>query len=182
MSQPTADRLFPVPSNAVGRSFLAQTGAGRHASGPREAADPRLDLAPDAADRLGASSEPRPLLRILLVEDDSLIGLLLGDVLTDMGHEICAIEATETGAVEAAARFMPDLMIVDAWLDEGSGVSAVRRILHAGFVPHIFVSGDRLENLPLDPAAVILRKPFFASELASAILRALAARPGTPPS
>ena len=33
-------------------------------------------------------------LRIMVVEDDMLIGMLLGEMLEAMGHEICAIERT----------------------------------------------------------------------------------------
>jgi DNA-binding response OmpR family regulator len=53
-------------------------------------------------------------LRILLVEDDCVIGMFLGMTLEHMGHEVCAIESTEAAAVAAAERYRPDLMIVDA--------------------------------------------------------------------
>jgi DNA-binding response OmpR family regulator len=68
-------------------------------------------------------------LNVLVVEDDALIGMLFADVLAAMGHDVCAIEATEADAVAAAARYKPDLMIVDARLRDGSGVSAVEEIL-----------------------------------------------------
>ena len=47
------------------------------------------------------------VLRILVVEDDALIGMLLAEVLVGMGHEVCAIEANEADAVAAAARCRP---------------------------------------------------------------------------
>ena len=36
----------------------------------------------------------RPL-RILLVDDDAMIGTLLAELLDEMGHVVCGIEATE---------------------------------------------------------------------------------------
>jgi len=33
-----------------------------------------------------------------------------------MGHDVCALEITEAGAVAAAAQYRPNLMIVDARL------------------------------------------------------------------
>ena len=87
-------------------------------------------------------SESMKALRVLVVEDEILIGMLLADALGAMGYEVCAIEPTETGAVAAAARCNPDLMIVDARLRDGSGVSAVEEILRAGWVPHVFISGE----------------------------------------
>jgi CheY-like chemotaxis protein len=116
-----------------------------------------------------------PALRILIVEDNAIIAMLLETTLADMGHEVCAIEGTETGAVAAAARLRPDLLIVDAGLSEGNGISAVDRILRGGFVPHVFVSGHDLRPETLNPRAVRLSKPYDARDLHAAIQSALAA-------
>jgi two-component system, response regulator PdtaR len=114
-------------------------------------------------------------LKILVVEDYTLIAMLLGETLAEMGHGVCAVEATQAGAVKAALRYRPDLIIVDAVLREGNGVSAVEEILSAGFVPHLFVSGDIKKVLALRPGAVAIEKPFREPELIQAIHRALAA-------
>ena len=111
-------------------------------------------------------------LRVLVVEDDALLAFFLGEMLEGMGHFVCATEATEAGAVSAATLFRPDLMIVDAHLREGSGISAVEQILQTEFLPHVFVSGAQV-SAPRR-GAVILHKPFFEADLASAIHRALA--------
>ena len=113
-------------------------------------------------------------LRVLVVEDDAMIAMLLAEILTELGHTACAVAATEADAVAAAVRDQPDLMIVDAGLREGDGVSAVERILLAGFVPHIFVTGDPWRVQALCPGAIVLKKPFFEPELVQAIERALA--------
>ncbi|SDR54237.1 Response regulator receiver domain-containing protein [Rhizobiales bacterium GAS191] len=112
-------------------------------------------------------------LSVLVVEDDALIAMLFADVLAEMGHDVCAIEATEAGAVAAATRCRPDLMIVDARLAMGSGVSAVEAILRDGFVPHVFVSGDVMSVQALRPGAVVIQKPFREPDLVRAIQRAL---------
>jgi CheY-like chemotaxis protein len=114
-------------------------------------------------------------LRILVVEDEPLIAMLLADILAEMGHSICAVEATETGAVAAAKKYRPQMMIVDDGLIEGSGTSAIERILLSGFIPHVFVSGGDLDRERLDPRAVVLQKPFFEADLAGAILKATGA-------
>jgi DNA-binding response OmpR family regulator len=112
-------------------------------------------------------------LRVLLAEDDDLIGVLLADILREMGHEVCAVEGTMGAAVIAAARYKPDLMIVDARLGDGSGVSAVEEILRVGFVPHLFMSGNIAPVRARRPDAVVLEKPFREAELMHAIQRAL---------
>jgi CheY-like chemotaxis protein len=115
-------------------------------------------------------------LRILIVEDEAIVAMLFADLLVAMGYEVCAIEATESGAVAAAVRCKPDLMIVDAHLVDGSGVSAVAAILRAGFVPHVFVSGDPLRDQPRALGSVVLQKPFREADLVRAIASALKAK------
>ncbi len=112
-------------------------------------------------------------LRILVVEDDAMIAMLLADMFAAMGHDVCAIEATEAGAMAAAVQCRPDLMIVDARLGDGSGVSAMEEILRTGFVPHIFISGDISTVRALKPDAVAIQKPFDESDLVRAVQRAL---------
>jgi len=113
-------------------------------------------------------------LRILVVEDDALLQMLMCETLTCMGHEVCAVAATEAEAVAAAARSLPDLMIVDSRLETGSGLEAVRQILLAQAIPHVFVSGDALAADLLGPGAVALQKPYQERDLARAIALAMA--------
>ena len=109
----------------------------------------------------------------LVVEDDAMIGILITELLAGMGHDVCAIATTEADAVTAAIRYRPDLMIVDAHLGRGSGVSAVEEILRGGPLAHVFVSGDPGRVQALRPGAVVVRKPFRQAELVRAIEIAL---------
>lgn len=112
-------------------------------------------------------------LRILVVEDDWMVGPLLAEILEDLGHVVCAVEIDAVNAIAAAERDHPDLMIVDVGLGDESGLSAVTEILKRGFVPHVFVTGDILRDLALGPGAVLIQKPFRGSDLVTAIQRAL---------
>ncbi|BBK39934.1 hypothetical protein STAQ_50120 [Allostella sp. ATCC 35155] len=115
---------------------------------------------------------PKPL-RILVVEDEAVIAVLLAEVLAAMGHDVCGVENSEEAAVIAAARCQPDLMIVDVGLRTGSGVAAVAQIIGHHFIPHIFVTGRRLSSEGLHPGAVVLQKPFDEDDLEQAMRRAL---------
>jgi DNA-binding response OmpR family regulator len=112
-------------------------------------------------------------LNVLVIEDDAVIGMLLGEMLVEMGHSMCAVAATEADAVIAAAQYGPDLMIVDARLGDGSGIAAVDEIGRSGRIPHLFVSGDASRVRTLRPGAMVLQKPFRESELVRAIERVL---------
>jgi CheY-like chemotaxis protein len=115
-------------------------------------------------------------LRVLVVEDNAVIGMLLSLTLEAMGHEVCAVEATEDGAVAAALRCSPDLMIVDMMLAHGNGASAVATILQTRHVPHILMSGAPIQADA--QGRVVLRKPFAEAELVQAIERAIRASTG----
>ena len=114
------------------------------------------------------------MLRILVVEDDAMVAMFLSMTLEQMGHNVCAIEATEWGAVKAASALRPDLIIVDAGLSSGDGVSAMERILEAGPMPHIFASGDLARVTARRPDALVIQKPFNEAELEQAIRGAMA--------
>jgi CheY-like chemotaxis protein len=114
-------------------------------------------------------------LRVMIVEDDSVIACLLAELIEALGHEVCAIESSESGAVAAARRSKPDLMIVDAHLRNGSGIGAVETITDIGHVPHIFVTGDAKTVRTLKPDATVIQKPYFELDLVLAIQSALSA-------
>jgi two-component system, response regulator PdtaR len=155
------------------------------------AADPQslifgaeMSHATDTAKALARASlaelegKPMKALRILVVEDDAMIGVLLAETLEDLGHVVCAVETDAANAVAAAARHHPDVMIVDVGLGEASGVAVVKEILLSGFVPHVFATGDALRDLSLGSEAVLIQKPFRGPDILRAIERALATKGG----
>jgi CheY-like chemotaxis protein len=111
--------------------------------------------------------------RILLIDDDTMIAMLLSEMLEEMGHHVGVTAATEAEAVTTAATYKPDLMIVDACLANGSGIGAVDQILKSGFIPHLFISGNIAKVRALRPDAVLLEKPFEERALMRAIASAL---------
>jgi DNA-binding response OmpR family regulator len=107
-----------------------------------------------------------------------MIGLLLMEILEEMGHTVCGIVATEEDAVIGAARLQPSLMLVDVNLHQGSGVSAMQRILKQGPRPCVFMSGAPGQFGW--PTATVLRKPFAERELVLAIERVVGPAVATP--
>lgn len=106
-------------------------------------------------------------LKVLVIEDDELISMLLREILEDLGHHVCATVATEEDAVLVADRCKPDLMIVDEHLRQGTGASAVERILLNRSIPYVFISGAHVHGAR--QGAKVLRKPFLLQDLARAI-------------
>ena len=114
-------------------------------------------------------------LRVLVIEDDALIAMLLADVLSGMGHEVCATAGTPAEAIAAARQESPDLVLSDVKLRNGSGIDAVEEILRSKPVPYMFMTGDTVGLKLRLPDAVAVRKPFSEAVLAKAIEKALAA-------
>lgn len=117
-------------------------------------------------------------LRVLIIEDEPIIAMLLAEVLTEQGYDVADIAATEAEAIREAERHRPDIMIAAARLRQGSGLAAVSQILVQGFVPHVFMSGDRLAKTVMGPEAIVLQKPFQEADLLRAIAKALSDAPG----
>lgn len=163
-------KVFPTVTNKIEQPATQTAALGRVAA----AAETGLPGHRSAAE--GAPAVCKPL-RILLVEDDAMIAPLIAETLMEMGHEVCGIARCEDEAVTMAARDVPDLLIVDAHLDVGSGLEAMRRILVNGPVPHIFISGDIIGAEHLGPGALALQKPFQDVDLKRAIQQSQAPAP-----
>jgi DNA-binding response OmpR family regulator len=112
--------------------------------------------------------------RVLIVEDEPIIAILLRMVVSRMGHAVIGIEAREDGAVIAALRDRPELILIDQGLRHGTGTAAMQRILREGFIPHVFISGHEIDPALLGPGIGALRKPFSDAALEAAITGALA--------
>ena len=107
--------------------------------------------------------------RVLVVEDELMIRMLLQDMLTDLGHTL----AGEAGRIEDALALAKesefDLAILDVNLN-GQPISPVVEILVARGLPFVFATGYGQRGVP-EPyrRTPTLQKPFQADALARAI-------------
>ena len=115
--------------------------------------------------------------RVLVVEDEPQVALLLHDVLQDFGYEVrVAVNGHE--ALGLVADYQPAVVVLDLWLPGLPGESvleAVRR--EAPTVPIIIVSGnrdaDRARALLLRGAFDYVAKPFELTALERAMAAAV---------
>ncbi len=110
-----------------------------------------------------------PFHRVLVVDDHALIGELLAEMIRELGHQVCAIVYTEQTAITSAARCRPDLVIIDAHLGAGCGLTAMDEILRQAYVAHIFMSGNIRALKAARPDAILLCKPFHHQALEQSI-------------
>ena len=92
---------------------------------------------------MSASKHPAPRaagLRVLLVEDESMVALLLEDMLAELGHEVVGPVARLDKALEMAQRQALDVALLDVNLN-GKEIYPVAEALAAREVPFVFVTG-----------------------------------------
>jgi CheY-like chemotaxis protein len=114
--------------------------------------------------------------RVLVVEDEPMIRLLLDEMLTDLGYSMTAEAGRLDEALAVAKQAEFDLAILDVNLD-GEPITPVVDVLIARGVPFVFVSGYARGGIPQGHRNVpLLQKPFQADGLARA-LAAVAPKP-----
>ena len=120
------------------------------------------------------ATEAQPVAKLLVVEDDAMIGMLLADLLCELGYTVAAEAASIDEALEAARKTDFDLAILDADL-QGRSVSPVADALVARDIRFVFLTGYGDHGLPAYRDRPTLWKPFQID----ALKRALQERVGT---
>lgn len=110
--------------------------------------------------------------RVLLIEDEALVAMLLERMLVRLGCEVSATVGQVDEAIEAAKAGDFDLALVDVNL---RGVMAwpVADVLEARGIPFAFVTGyGAIVSAPAHFNVPVLQKPFRSQDL-EALLRRL---------
>lgn len=142
--KPDGDRPPPMPANA--RETQADTNA---VSGTKSLAG----------------------LRVLVIEDESLVGMLIEDMLDQLGCAVAGSVSSLQQALEMAGRLEFDFAVLDVNL-RGQPSYPVAEALQARGVPFVFISGygDVSGNWRNRP---IIQKPFELDQLRREMERAL---------
>jgi DNA-binding response OmpR family regulator len=114
-------------------------------------------------------------IRVLLVEDDAMICLLLEDMLLEFGCEVIGPACDITRATDLARRHAGiDVAILDVNL-AGKVVFPVAEILAQRGVPFLFATGMGADGLPADwQGHQTVQKPMSVAQLAAALGQTLA--------
>jgi two-component system OmpR family response regulator len=136
---------------------------------------------------MSASSTTAGRSRVLVVDDERNITDLLCTALRFVGYEVAAA-ATGREALDQAATFVPDLIVLDVMLPDHDGFEVCRRLRAEGVrAPVIFLTArdateDKVAGLRMG-ADDYVTKPFSLEELIArveAILRRAAGEAGGP--
>lgn len=115
--------------------------------------------------------------RILIVEDELIIALMIERMVQNLGHTVIEKVTTGNAAIEAAKIHNPDIILMDIRLQgEMDGIEAMSEIRRTSNVPVIYITGNSDENYrkrieeskPLD----FLTKPITQGDLSRSFSRA----------
>jgi CheY-like chemotaxis protein len=107
--------------------------------------------------------------RVLVIEDEMLIGMLLEDMLVDLGYGVAGVVPKLDDALAAARGDSFDLAILDVHL-HGQSVFPVADLLVERGVPFVFATGYGERGLPdAYRGRPVLQKPFAKDDLERAL-------------
>ncbi len=125
-------------------------------------------------------ASPIQLRRILVVDDDEGLLILMAETLRDQGHEVTTADSAKA-ARESLDQSAPDLMILDLKLQDGSGPALVAELQREDArVPFIVVTGQGDEKVAVEVMKqgaldYIIKDTRLLDVLPAVVQRALAA-------
>lgn len=112
----------------------------------------------------------------MIIEDEAIIALHLRSIVEGLGHSVTGVARTRAEAVALAERTLPDLVLADISLADGSsGIDAVKDILSEMRVPVIFITAfpERLLTGERPEPTYLITKPFEPEMVVATIGQAL---------
>ena len=114
-------------------------------------------------------------LRVLVVEDEPLIGLDVGDLLADAGYNVAGPFRSVIAALDSIAHECPATAVLDVCLGSETGLPVADALTEKG-IPFVWVTGYPPSVLP----ERYRDRPFVAKPFSTAaLLDALASASGT---
>lgn len=110
---------------------------------------------------------PASAKRILLVEDEVMVAMMLEDMLSDLGHEIIGPAYNVSAGLALAQSAQIDIAILDVNLGDGDS-SPIGDALVARKIPFILATGygcatSNVHSVP------VLQKPYLSSDIEHAL-------------
>ncbi len=116
------------------------------------------------------------MVRVLVVEDDAMIAMMVEDMLVELGHEVVDLAMRLPEALRLASEADFDLAVLDVNLDGWKSFPVADMLSRRGIV-FLFATGYGASGVDAAHAgSPVIAKPFMMDDLRNAISQALAAR------
>jgi CheY-like chemotaxis protein len=136
---------------------------------------PRTCRSSQSADRTMTKARQCCGAKVLVVEDEALIGEMIGEALSDSGFEVCVAADASEALEHLAEGFTPDVLFTDINLPgdmDGSLLAFAARKLCPD-LPVVYASAawDALNNIRTVPGSLFVSKPYSPRTICSLMTR-----------
>jgi len=109
--------------------------------------------------------------RVLVVEDEMVVAMLVEDMITELGYEVAAVVSRVEDAMALADSGNFDVAVLDVHLN-GKLIFPFADALSKRQIPFMFATGYGERGIPPHHAKCpVLQKPFRAEDLERALVR-----------
>ena len=107
-------------------------------------------------------------MKILIIDDNIAIQEIIGEILTEEGHEVKKVGAYST-ALDVIEAFQPDALVLDSQIGEHDGIKLLDELDPESEIKAIIITKNR--DLRVDSPFVtrVIQKPFKSSEILDAV-------------
>jgi len=124
------------------------------------------------AERRSVSTVAKRRPRVLIIEDDIEIALLIGEMVRELGYKVPGMAHTIVGAREEIAKRNFDCVLLDIDLDEETHPELADLMLERT-IPFAFVTGYDYLVEPRHESVPLLQKPFTLAQLRALLAKLL---------
>ena len=122
---------------------------------------------------MNAIADPLNGLRVLIVEDETLVAMLIEEYLVEMGCEVAFSASRIAKAFKGLQTSRIDVAVLDVNV-AGESISQLVDVLHQRGIPFIFASGYGPRGVDARwSGSPVLQKPFTGTDLRRALLATL---------
>lgn len=111
--------------------------------------------------------------KVLVVEDEAIVSMMLEDMLVDLGHDVVGTPASVADAMGVLDNEKPDCVILDVNLADEPSYPIAERLERDG-IPYAFATGYGKHGVePVYDDIPVLQKPFDERNLVTVLSKML---------